>query len=142
MRRTGFGSWVVGACLVAGRGGLGGACDTAPEGGTDEGAACAQGEAPARLTLENRTGSVIEVVTMRAGDGSDLVDHSVPAPGVANGEDATIDLPRPGCWILGYSGGGCSADPLSQTPTEGVCSGDTFVWTAGSDTHTCAGNGW
>lgn len=104
--------------------------------------ACPESEAAAMLTVQNRTGNRIDEITMRACDGSDLVMFPVPEGELGNDADLTIDLPAPGCWILSYTGEGCFNDPKHQTPTEGVCGGDTHVWTASAETHGCAGGGW
>lgn len=120
-----------------------GACDGTAAGGDSAASdgACESSDAPARLTLENRTGSSIDTITMRACDGSALEDERLESP-VADGSDVTIDLPSSGCWILSYAGDDCFNDPKHQTTPQGVCGGDTHVWRAGSDTHSCSGAGW
>ena len=110
--------------------------------GEDSAAGCEPSDEPARLLVQNRTGNTIEVINMRACDGSELVEFPVPSPGLATGEDLTLDLPAPGCWILTYTGEGCFTDPPAQTPTEGVCAGDSYTWTATDQTHGCMGAGW
>ncbi len=104
--------------------------------------ACPDSQQAAALTVQNRTGNAIAEITMRACDGSELVEFPVPDGGLPTGEDLTLDLAAPGCWILSYTGEGCFNDPVHQTPTSGVCGGDTYVWTAGEDTHGCSGAGW
>lgn len=109
------------------------------EGDEGENAApsCLEGEERAKLTIENRTGNAFETITMTACDMSETQEFPIPPPGLPDGEDMTINLPAPGCWILDYSGEGCESDPDHRA--EEVCAGDTYVWTADGDAHVCVG---
>ena len=108
--------------------------------GEDSMAECSDSDEPASVTLQNRTGVPITLVTMRACDGSELEDFPIPGGELANGEDTTIDLPKPACWILSYDAqGNCTNEPREQFS---VCAGDTYVWNASSDKHNCSAGGW
>ena len=103
---------------------------------------CPESTEDAFVTAENRTGSVMTTFTFRACDGSDLVTSPIPGEGLADGEDLTMELPKPGCWIMGYEGNGCFNEPKHQTAPMGVCGGDTHVWLADAEAHTGPGGGW
>ncbi|MBL4685592.1 MAG: hypothetical protein JKY37_13440 [Nannocystaceae bacterium] len=118
------------------------ACDESSGEDPEAATGCPDTEAAALLTVDNRTGNTMEAFTMRACDGSDLVDFPIPNGGLVSGETLTIELPAPGCWILSYKGDGCFNDPKHQTPAEGVCGGETHMWTADEQAHTCSGAGW
>jgi hypothetical protein len=109
------------------------------ESGSDtEANACFDGDEPATLRIENRTGNAIEVVDFVRCDGTDASQFPLTPPGLADGDDVEIPLPGPGCWLLDYSGEGCEGDMPHETPTD-VCAGDTYVWTPDELHHACVG---
>lgn len=107
--------------------------------GDDSMASCPDSEEAASFTLQNRTGAAITLLTMRACDGSELEDFPIPGM-LADGDETTVELPKPACWILSYDAqGGCTNEPREQFS---VCGGDTHLWTASSDRHKCSAGGW
>lgn len=82
------------------------------------------------------TGNAVEEITMLACDMGDQVSFPVPPGGLPDGGELTIDLPGPGCWVLGYSGEGCFGDPPGMV--EAAC-GETVEWVLTSASHVCAG---
>ncbi len=98
---------------------------------------CFTDDEPARVTVQNRTGNTFERITMTSCDLATSQEFPVPPPGILDGDDVTLNLPEPGCWLIDYDGEGCTADPSHRI--EQVCSGQTHVWTADPDTHVCVG---
>lgn len=82
------------------------------------------------------TGNAVEEITMLACDMSDQSAFPVPPGGLPDGGELTIDLPGPGCWLLGYSGEGCFGDPPGMV--EAAC-GETVEWVLTGENHVCAG---
>jgi len=100
-----------------------------------EAASCEDGDPP-RVVVTNMTGNAFAEIEIRACDGSELESYPLPPPGLADGDEHTLELPAPGCWMLTYSGEGCFNDPVFQTE---ACAGETIAWDAGSDAHVCQG---
>ena len=111
-------------------------CDT--DGGDD--AACEASDEPSSVTVDNRTGATIEQVTAAPCDGGEAVELALPAEGLEFSTQATVELPGPGCWLLQWSGGGCSNGTPYRTSTD-VCPGDTYEWQASVEGRVCSG-GW
>lgn len=101
--------------------------------------ACENGE-PASLTFENRTGGVVVSITATPCDGGEEQELSLPDGGITFTEQFTVDLPASGCWLLEWSGGGCTNDPAYRTSPE-VCGAETHVWTASTEGRVCE-SGW
>jgi hypothetical protein len=89
-----------------------------------------------QLHIVNDTDNAVEEVTMLACDMSDQSSFPVPPGGLPSGGELTIDLPGPGCWLLGYSGEGCFGDPPGMV--EAAC-GETVEWVLMNANHVCAG---
>lgn len=114
----------------------GAAASTGADGST--GAVACDADTPKPiLHIDNQTGNGFDVIYFVHCDGTEPSEFPL-VPQLATGASLEIPMPGPGCWILDYDGDGCSAEPPHQTEMD-VCAGDTYVWTAGPDTHVCAG---
>lgn len=91
---------------------------------------------PPQLYLVNGTGNAVEEITMLACDMSEQSSYPVPGGGLPDATELTIDLPGPGCWLLGYSGEGCFSD--MPVMVEAAC-GETAEWALLPENHVCAG---
>jgi hypothetical protein len=105
-------------------------------GGSDE--SCGDPDQPARLHVINETGNTFAEIVLRSCDGTMENAVPLPPPGLADGEERTIELPTPGCWEVSYTGDGCFNVPVHETPE--VCGGQTHEWVADLETHACAGH--
>ncbi len=106
---------------------------------TDDGA-CEASDEPASLTIDNRTGGVVESVTATPCEGGQEQELALPDAGIAFSEQFTVELPAPGCWLLHWNGNGCTNDPPHRTTTN-VCGGESYEWTTTVDGRVCDG-GW
>jgi hypothetical protein len=104
----------------------------------DDGGACLDGDEPAVVQIQNRSGNAIETVYFIRCDGTDPSEFPLMPPGLASGEDVEIPLPGPGCWLLDYAGEGCEGEMPTSTEDD-VCAGDTFAWLVDDQNHVCAG---
>lgn len=86
--------------------------------------------------VNDGTGNAVEEITMVACDMSEQSAYPVPPGGLPSDGEITIDLPGPGCWVLGYSGEGCFGEPPGMV--EAAC-GETVEWVLTSANHVCAG---
>lgn len=106
---------------------------------TDD-AGCEESNEPASLTIDNRTGGVVESVTATPCEGDEEQELSLPDAGIPFSEKFTVELPAPGCWLLRWNGSGCTNDPPHRTTTD-VCGGSSYEWTTTIDGRVCDG-GW
>lgn len=106
------------------------------DGEASDSAACEPSEAPASLTVDNRSGNHIEAISATACDSSEEQALTLPAGGIAFTSQATIELPGPGCWLLRWEGEGCSNETPYRTSTN-VCGGETYEWTVRVDGRVC-----
>lgn len=107
-------------------------------GAADDG--CEPSDEPTVLALDNRSGGPIDELTATPCDGTETHELTLPAGGIAFAEQANIELPGPGCWLLHWSGGGCRNDPPYRTSTS-VCSGEPYAWTVTLEGRMCDA-GW
>ena len=89
--------------------------------------------------MDNRTGGVVQSITATPCNGSEAQQLTLPDGGIAFSSQATIELPGPGCWVLEWSGDGCTGESPYQTSTD-VCGGETYEWTASN--RMCDAGGW
>ncbi len=101
---------------------------------------CDPSDAPASVTVDNRTGGVIESVTATPCDGGDERELPLPDAGIPFPEQLTVELPAPGCWLLHWNGSGCTNDPPYRTSPD-VCGGDAHAWMVTIDGRVCEA-GW
>ena len=104
-------------------------------------AECEPGDGPTSLSVDNRSGGLVSTITAIACDGGEKHLLSVPEGGIPFSEQASLELPGPGCWELHWTGEGCKNDPPYRTTTE-VCPGDTYAWTITTEGRTCDPGGW
>lgn len=102
--------------------------------------ACDPSDEPASVTVDNRTGSVIEAVTATPCDGGQEQELVLPDMGIPFSETFTVELPAQGCWLLHWNGSGCTNDPPHRT-TSNVCGGESYAWMVTIDGRVCDG-GW
>ena len=113
------------------------ACDPADSGDAD----CEPSDEIASLALDNRSGVRVEMLTASPCDGSGSPQMlTLPSGGVEFSAQATVELPGQGCWLLSWSGEGCSNDPPYRTSSD-VCGGETYAWTIAGNGLACEG-GW
>ena len=106
----------------------------------DGASACEPGDSPSSVTVDNRSGDHIErIVAAPCGGGAEQ-ELSVSEGGIPFSEQATLELPGSGCWLLSWSGDGCGNETPYQTSTD-VCAGETYEWTINVDGRVCEG-GW
>ncbi len=110
------------------------------DGDAGDDSTCEASDEPSSVTIDNRTGDLIERVTASPCDGGSEVELGLPAEGIAFSSQVTAELPGPGCWLLQWSGGGCSNGTPYRTSTD-VCGGDTYEWQVSVDGRVCDG-GW
>ena len=109
--------------------------------GEDDDAACEPGEAPASVAVDNRSGGPIETITATACDGGEAYELTLPDGGIDFAEQATVELPGSGCWLLQWNGEECQNDPPHRTSTR-VCSGEIYTWTVTIEDRVCDESGW
>jgi hypothetical protein len=107
---------------------------------SDGAAACEPSEAAASVTVDNRSGLLVEAISATPCDGSEEQELTLPADGIAFASQATIELPGPGCWLLQWDGEGCRNEAPYRTSTD-VCAGETYEWTISVDGRVCQ-TGW
>ena len=100
---------------------------------------CENGE-PATLVFENRTGGVVLSITATPCDGGEAQALPLPDTGVMFTEQFVVALPSPGCWLLQWSGDGCTNEPAYRTSPE-VCGAESHIWAASTEGRVCEG-GW
>jgi hypothetical protein len=106
-----------------------------------DGAACEPSDAPASLSVDNRTGGLVSTITATPCDGDEQHVLPLSEAGLAFQETATLALPGPGCWLLTWSGEDCTNDPPYRTSTD-VCAGETYAWTITVEGRVCDPGGW
>jgi hypothetical protein len=109
-------------------------CDDA----TDD--ACEPSDEPTSLAVDNRSGNAIDQLVATPCDGSETYEITLPGGGIPFSEQATVELPGPGCWLLHWSGEGCRNDPPHRTATN-VCPGEPYAWKVTIDGRVCE-SGW
>ncbi|MBK6922357.1 MAG: hypothetical protein IPH07_33515 [Deltaproteobacteria bacterium] len=110
--------------------------DSAADSGTDTAPDCEATDPKPVLKFENRTGNTVETFAFVACDGTMPSEFPLQPPGLPTDQDVEVPLPGPGCWLMSYSGDGCTSEmPFEAT----VCAGETVVWTADDVNHVCIG---